>query len=106
MRRVIAVGLSGFFLTEEAFRKAVGDTLPKDWSDFAVGQSDRTRAEFIERLTFEIGRAIENIDVAEVASKLLTGRTIEVKAEFRLKPDSSLEGSNLSVKEKTEEQEK
>ncbi|MBW2665766.1 MAG: hypothetical protein JRE13_05685 [Deltaproteobacteria bacterium] len=30
MRRAVAMGLSGFFLTEEAIRKAVGDTLPKE----------------------------------------------------------------------------
>jgi len=84
MRRAFAAGLSGFFLTEEALRKALGETLPKDWSDFALDQSRRTRAEFLERLSFEVGRALENVDVAAVLSQLLEGRTLEIKAQVRL----------------------
>ena len=32
MRRAIALGLTGFFTTEEAVRRALGDTVPKDWT--------------------------------------------------------------------------
>ena len=84
MRRALSLGLSGFFLTEEAVRKALGDTLPKDWIDFAVDQSERTRQEFLERLSFEIGRALETADLASVLRDLLEGRTLEVRAEIRL----------------------
>lgn len=84
MRRALSLGLSGFFLTEEAVRKALGDTIPRDWTDFLLDQSERTRAEFLERLSFEIGRALENVDVAAVLTELLEGRTLEVKAEIRL----------------------
>jgi len=97
MRRVVATGLSGFFLTEEAIRKAVGETLPKDWTDFAAEQSERTRSELFERLSVEIGRTLENIDVVEVLSKLLAGSTIEVNAEIRLKPDRTGRSSTLKV---------
>jgi hypothetical protein len=86
MRRAVAMGLSGFFLTEEAIRRAVGDTLPQDWSDFAVEQSERTRTELLERLGAEMARTFEEIDVAEVLAQLAEGRTLEVKAEIRLKP--------------------
>lgn len=97
VRRVVGFGLSGFFLTEEAIRKAIGDTLPKDWADFAVDQSERTRREFLDRLTSELGRTLENVDVAEVLATLMEGRTVEIKAEFRLKPDRSVDASNLSI---------
>jgi hypothetical protein len=86
MRRAVAMGLSGFFLTEEAIRKAVGDTLPRDWADFAVDQSERTRVELLNRLSSEMARTFETMDVTEVLSGLVEGRTIEVKAEIRLKP--------------------
>jgi hypothetical protein len=86
MRRAVAVGLSGFFLTEEAIRKAVGDTLPRDWADFAVEQSERTRSELMDRLSVELSRTMENLDVTELFGQLVEGRTIEVKAEIRLKP--------------------
>ncbi len=98
MRRALSLGLSGFFLTEEAVRKALGDTLPKDWIDFAVDQSDRTRQEFLERLSFEIGRAFERADLAAVMRELLEGRTLEVKAEIRLKePESERSKPGLRV---------
>jgi len=86
MRRAVAMGLSGFFLTEEAIRKAVGDTLPQDWADFAVEQSERTRVELMERLSAEMARTFETLDVTEMLTGLVEGRTIEVKAEIRLKP--------------------
>ena len=83
-RRALSLGLSGFFLTEETIRKALGDTLPRDWTDFAVEQSERTRREFLERLSFEIAQSLEKVDVASVLRELLEGRTLEVRAEIRL----------------------
>jgi hypothetical protein len=102
MRRIAAVGLSGFFFTEEAIRKALGDTLPKDWIDFAADQSERTRDEFLERLSLEIGRTLENIDVADVLSRLLAGNTIEVNAEIRLKPTGEGGGAKLKISAKND----
>lgn len=87
VRRAITAGFSGFFFTEETIRKALGDTLPKDWADFASDQSNRARAEFLERLSYEIGRALENVDYAAVLAQLLEGRTLEVSASIRLKDE-------------------
>ena len=92
MRRAIAMGLSGFFFTEEAIRKALGEAMPKDLQDFAVDQSRRTRAEFLERLSYEIGRTLENVDVAAVLAQLLAGRTLEVNARIRLRDDDEGRG--------------
>jgi hypothetical protein len=83
-RRVIGLGLSGFFLTEETIRRALGDTLPKDWADFAADQSERTRKEFLERLSYELAQTLEKVDLAAVLRELLEGRTLEVRAEIRL----------------------
>ena len=93
LRRALSVGFSGFFLTETAIRKALGDTLPKDWIDFAIDQSERTRAEFIERMAFEVARSLENVDLATVLTRLLEGRTLEVKAEIRLNPKDGRSGA-------------
>ena len=76
MRKAFAMGFSGFFFTEEVIRKALGETLPRDWADFASEQSERARAEFLERLSYEIGRAMENVDYAAVLSQLLEGHTL------------------------------
>jgi len=83
-RRALSIGLSGLFLTEETVRKALGDSLPKDWLDFAVEQSERTRKEFLERLSFEIAQTLEKVDLATALRELLEGRTLEVRAEIRL----------------------
>jgi hypothetical protein len=88
MRRALTLGLAGFFTTEGALRKALEDTVPKDWTDFLVDTSDRTRSEFVERLSGEIGRVLEGIDIAAVLKELMLGKTLEVKAEFRLSDDS------------------
>jgi len=86
LRRAMTMGLSSFFTTEEAIRKALGDTLPQDWVDFAAFQSDRARAEFLDRLVAEFGRVLENVDIAELTDQVLDGRTIEINAKIRLGP--------------------
>jgi hypothetical protein len=87
MRRAIALGLTGFFTTEEAVRRALGDTVPKDWIDYLSESSDRTRSEFLDRLSREIARTLTDIDLAEVLQRLLEGRTLKVSAEFTLSGD-------------------
>ncbi|HKA13622.1 MAG TPA: hypothetical protein VKH41_01280 [Myxococcota bacterium] len=84
VRRALSAGFSGIFMTGEALRDAIGDSLPREWADFAADQSARTRSEFIERMTAEMGRAIEKTDWAAVLAALLEGRTLEVTAQIRL----------------------
>lgn len=83
LRRAAALGLSGLFTTEEAIRKALGDSLPQEWVDFAAVQGDRTRAELLDRLVSEFGRVLENLDAAKLLGQLLDGRTVEVSAQIR-----------------------
>jgi hypothetical protein len=85
LRKGLALGFSGLFLTEEAVRKAFGDTVPRDWIDFATEQSARTRTEFLERLSGELARSLEAVDLAKILDSLLSGRTLEVRAEIRLR---------------------
>jgi hypothetical protein len=92
VRRALTLGLSGLFTTNEVMRRAVGDAIPRDWVDFAVDQSERTRADFIERLAGELARTIESIDLAGLAEKLLEGRVIEVNAQIQLHPKGARGG--------------
>jgi hypothetical protein len=96
IRRAAALGLSGFFMTEGALRKALGDTVPKDWVDFAAQQGERTRNDLMERLGDEMARVIRNVDLVEMLDQLLTGRTIEVEAKFRLGAPTDDEGADAS----------
>jgi hypothetical protein len=86
LRRVVAMGFSGLFLTEEVVRKALGETLPRDWVDFAAAQSERTRRELIDRVAGEIGRTLDGIDLPRLAERLLRGHAIEVTARVRFVP--------------------
>lgn len=95
MRRAIALGLTGFFTTEGAVRKAFGDAVPKDWTDFIADTSERTRSEFLERLSHEIASVLETVDIAAVLRQLLEGRTLEVKAEFKLSDDPNGAGPTV-----------
>lgn len=87
IRRGITLGFTGVFLTEEALRKALGDSMPRDVLEFIFEQTERTRAEFLDRLSREFGRAVSALDPVEVAKRLLEGRSIEVTARFRLVPE-------------------
>jgi hypothetical protein len=84
VRRALTAGFSGVFMTGEALRDALGDSVPREWADFAADQSARTRSEVIERLSAEVGRALESVDWAAVIASLLEGRTLEVSAQIRL----------------------
>jgi hypothetical protein len=87
LRRVLTVGFTGFFLTEEALRKALGDSVPRDVIEFLLDQSQRMRGEFLDRISREFGRVLDRVDPVELARRLLEGRTVEVSARFRLVPE-------------------
>jgi hypothetical protein len=106
MRRAIALGLTGFFSTEEAVRRAIGDTVPKDWTDYISESSDRTRSDFLDRLSREIASTLKDIDLAAVLKELLEGRTLKVNAEFKLSDDSKTGGKadiRIETKDSTED---
>ena len=87
LRRMLTLGFTGFFMTEEALRKSLGDSVPRDVIEFVLDQSQRMRGEFLDRVSRELGRVLERVDPVEVARRLLEGRTVEVSARFRLVPD-------------------
>lgn len=102
VRRALSAGFSGIFMTGEALREALGDSVPREWADFAADQSARTRSEFIERMSVEMGRAIEKTDWAVVLAALLEGRTIEVTAQIRLGQKDTGSAPSVRVKLETE----
>ena len=84
VRRAFALGLSGLFTTEEAFRRALGDTVPRDWVDFAADQGERTRSELAGRIAEELARVIESMDLEEMMRRLLSEHRFEIRAEVSL----------------------
>ncbi|MCP5057208.1 MAG: hypothetical protein GY937_10840 [bacterium] len=87
LRRGLSMGFTGLFMTEEAVRRALGDSVPRDVLEFFIAQSERTRTEMLERLSKEFGRTLEALDPVELARRLLDGATVEVSAKVRFVPD-------------------
>jgi hypothetical protein len=90
LRRGLTLGFTGFFLTEEALRKALGESVPRDVLEFMLDQSQRMRAEFLDRVSTEIGRVLERADPVDLARRPLEGGTVEVTARFQLVPKEKL----------------
>ena len=79
-------------------RRAVGEAMPREWVDFAVDQSERTRAEFIERLASELARTLESLELVEMADRFFEGRTIEIRAQIQVLPrEGKLRARGLEV---------
>ena len=101
LRRGLTLGFTGFFLTEEAVRKALGESVPRDLMDLILAQSERTRSELLDRISKEFARALSGLDPVELVKRLLEGRSVEVSAKIRLvpsSPDQGGHGVNLSVR--------
>lgn len=107
LRRGLTLGFTGVFLTEEAVRRALGDAVPRDLMEFILEQSERTRRDFVERVSREFGRTLGGLDPAELVRRILEGRTIEVSARIRLvreEPEEPVEERRgARVKVETEE---
>lgn len=87
IRRGLTLGFTGLFMTEEAVRRALGDSVPRDVIEFVLEQSERTRAEFLDRISKEFGRVLSAMDPVELVRRLLEGRTVEVSAKIRFVPE-------------------
>ena len=90
VRRGLTLGFTGLFLTEEAMRKALGDTVPREWLEFVISQSDRTRQDLVERMSREMGKVLSALDPVEVLRRLFEGQTLEVTAKIHF-PDARKE---------------
>ena len=92
LRRLLGLGFSGFFTTEEVLRKALGDSVPREWIEFAAQQSERTRRELVDRVAAEVGRTLDGVDLRELAARLLRGHALEVNARIRFVPRDPADG--------------
>ncbi len=59
LRRALGLGIAGLFSGEEMLRKTLGDTVPREWVEFAADQRERTRRDFAERLATELGKSLD-----------------------------------------------
>lgn len=87
VRRALLAGVGAVFMTEEGLRKNLVDLkLPKEAFSYLAGQADRTRREVSRVLRNEIRRFLNSDAFKQEIANVMSGLTLEVKAEIRLKP--------------------
>ncbi|MCU0670263.1 MAG: hypothetical protein MUF70_13075 [Myxococcota bacterium] len=104
LRRAIGLGVSGIFTTEEMVRRTFGESVPREWADFAAAQTDRARRELTERIAAQIQKKLDDIGIEDVLQRLLRGHTVEVEAKIRFAPrEADDDASRFDVRVTREE---
>jgi hypothetical protein len=99
VRKALLSGLGAVFMTEEQIRKSVQELkLPKEALGYIAGQAERTRTEASKVLRKELRRFLNSDAFRTQISEMLTGLTLEVKAEVRLKPSPTITSARVRVK--------
>ncbi|ATB39601.1 hypothetical protein CYFUS_005046 [Cystobacter fuscus] len=87
MRKVAVAGLGALFMTEEGLRAMAGQLkLPKEVLGYVLGQAEKTKDEVGRVVSEELRRFLQSEKLRDEVLKLLSGMTIEVKAQIRLVP--------------------
>lgn len=93
LRKAVVAGLGAVFMSEEGLRKLSGQMkLPKEALGFILSQADRTKTEVSRVIGEELRRFLNSELLRQELLQMLTGVTVEVKAEVRLRPDPDAKG--------------
>jgi hypothetical protein len=97
VRRAAQLGLSGFFATEEALRRAFNDSVPRDWVDYLNQQTGDVRTELIDRMAREFGEWLRTVDMTQIVGKLLAENEFELKISISGQPRAAERPPELSL---------
>jgi hypothetical protein len=101
VRKVAVAGLGAIFMTEEGIRSLAGQLkLPKEVLGFILSQAEKTKDEVGRVLTDELRRFLQSEKLREEFLKLLSGMTLDVRAQIRLVPadeEKKKEGSETGA---------
>jgi hypothetical protein len=89
VRRAATIGLGGFFLTEEAIRRAFAEVVPQEWVQFFVRQNEEMRRELLDRMVREFGDWLRGVDPTSLARSMLEGFDFSLRIELSAHPRSS-----------------
>jgi len=97
MRKVAVAGLGALFMTEEGIRSLAGQLkLPKEVLGYILGQAEKTKDEVGKVVSEELRRFLQSEKLRDELIKLVSGMTIEVKAQIRLVPPEEREAGGAS----------
>jgi hypothetical protein len=89
VRKMAVAGLGALFMTEEGLRGLAGQLkLPKEALQFILSQAEKTKDDIGRVVSEELRRFLQSEKLRDEFLKLLTGMTVEIKAEVRLVPDA------------------
>ncbi|MFP2930024.1 hypothetical protein ACLESO_33480 [Pyxidicoccus sp. 3LG] len=95
VRRMAVAGLGALFMTEEGIRNLAGQLkLPKEALGFILGQAEKTKDEVTRVITDELRRFLQSEKLRDEFLKLMSGMTVEIKAQIRLVPPDKAEKSS------------
>jgi hypothetical protein len=87
VRKMAVAGLGAIFMTEEGIRNLAGQLkLPKEVLGFILTQAERTKDEVGRVLADELRRFLQSEKLREEFVKLMSGMTLDVRAQIRLVP--------------------
>jgi hypothetical protein len=96
IRKAVVTGLGAVFMTEEGLRHLAGQLkLPKELMGSVMAQADRTKAEVTRVIGEELRRFLNSEVLRKELLQALSGMTVEIKAEVRLRPDPDAKGAVL-----------
>ncbi|MCP3104893.1 hypothetical protein LZ198_39110 [Myxococcus sp. K15C18031901] len=92
VRRMAVAGLGALFMTEEGIRNLAGQLkLPKEALGFILSQAEKTKDEVTGAITEELRRFLQSEKLRDEFLKLISGMTLEIKAQVRLVPPDKAE---------------
>ena len=91
VRRGASLGLSSFFLTEEAVRRAFSDRVPAEWLEAWRRQSEEVRSDIVDRAGKEFGNWLRTLDLAELVGDLLERYEVSASIELEVRNRSGPE---------------
>ncbi|WP_224249791.1 hypothetical protein [Hyalangium gracile] len=104
VRKVAVAGLGAIFMTEEGIRNLAGQLkLPKEVLGFILSQAEKTKDEVGRVLTDELRRFLQSEKLREEFVKLMSGMTLDVRAQIRLVPADEEKEEEKKPSSKTEE---
>ncbi len=87
VRKVAVAGLGALFMTEEGIRSLAGQLkLPKEVLGYILSQAEKTKDEVGRVVSEELRRFLQSEKLRDELLKLVSGMTMEVKAQIRLVP--------------------
>ena len=88
VKKALLTGVGALFLGEEGARRIARDwKLPKDLANFVAQQAGGAKDELLRVFADEFRRFLESETVRREMMKALTGHTIEIHAEIRVRPE-------------------